>query len=418
VEGVKEVEEEAEEEDGIVAGFGLYVHIPFCPQHCPYCAFAVVTGHKHLYTRYVEAVCAELRQWRQVTDMAPLRTVFFGGGTPSMLGPEQVQRILETAVDCFGMVSGAEITLEANPSTADVAKFAAMRQGGVNRLSLGVQSLDDADLKVLGRLHSAAEARAGFSAARRAGFDNVSMDIMFSIPGTPRSHWRRTVEDLLALQPEHISTYALTIEEGTRFSQRYHQGRLAPVSESDDSWAYAWVMERLGSAGYEHYEVSNFARAGFRSRHNWGYWHGVPYIGVGLSAHTFVNRQRRWNTRDLWQYLSAVEAGRSPCLGHEAIDEVTARQERIFLQLRTCRGVRLDASELHAIRGLAKFQAMVREQLVHLDAGQLRLTPRGFRLADAIAVEIMAMTDATREASGAPRDDHGCASGGSHKTSV
>ena len=373
--------------------FGLYVHIPFCPQRCPYCAFTILTGHTALYDRYVEAVCTEICSWQALAYKGPLQTVFFGGGTPSLLDPVQVQQILDTATATFGVAPAAEITLEANPTTADAQKFHALRASGINRLSLGVQSFNDADLKTLGRWHSAADAEAAYSTARQAGFSNVNLDVIFSIPGTPRQHWQATVHKLLALAPEHISTYALTIEEGTRFARRQHQGRLSSVSEEDDAWAYAWVMETLTAAGYEHYEVSNFARPGFRSRHNWGYWHDADYLGVGLSAHSLLNGQRHWNRRALLAYLTAVEAGGTPCEGSERLDAMAARHERLWLQLRTCDGTILQPSELRTLLSAPKFQAMLEAGLVHLQALHLRLTPPGFLLADAIGLEVLTVLE-------------------------
>ncbi len=377
--------------------FGLYVHIPFCPQRCPYCAFTILTGHTAFYDRYVEAVCAEIRSWQSLAPKGPLQTVFLGGGTPSLLDPVHVQRILDTATTTFGIAPEAEITLEANPTTADAQKFSAFRASGCNRLSLGVQSFNDTDLKTLGRWHSAADAEAAYGAARRAGFTNVNLDVIFSIPGAPRQPWQATVHRLLALAPEHISTYALTIEEGTRFARRHHQGRLAPVSEEDDAWAYAWVMETLAAAGYEHYEVSNFARPGCRSRHNWGYWHGADYLGVGLSAHSLLNGQRHWNRRALQAYLTAVEAGCAPCEGSERLDPVAARHERLWLQLRTCEGTILQPPEPQTLLSAPKFQAMLEAGLVHLQALRLRLTPSGFLLADAIGVEVLTILERAHE---------------------
>ena len=377
--------------------FGLYVHIPFCPQRCPYCAFTILTGHTAFYDRYVDAVCAEIRFWRSLAHKGPLQTVFFGGGTPSLLDPVQVQQILATATATFGIAPEAEITLEANPTTADAQKFNAFRASGCNRLSLGVQSFNDADLKTLGRWHSAAEAEAAYSAARRAGFTNVNLDVIFSIPGAPRQHWQTTVRRLLELVPEHISTYALTLEEGTRFARRHHQGRLAPVSEEDDAWAYAWVMETLAAAGYEHYEVSNFALPGCRSRHNWGYWHGADYLGVGLSAHSLLDGQRHWNRRALQAYLSAIEAGRAPREGSECLDPVTARHENLWLQLRTCEGATLQPLELKTLLSAPKFQAMLEADLLVLTPPRVRLTPSGFLLADAIGVEVLAILERTHE---------------------
>jgi oxygen-independent coproporphyrinogen-3 oxidase len=373
--------------------FGLYVHIPFCPQRCPYCAFTILTGHTAFYDRYVEAVCAEIRSWQSLAPKGPLQSVFFGGGTPSLLDPVHVQQILDTATATFGMGPEAEITLEANPTTADAQKFSAFRASGCNRLSLGVQSFNDADLKTLGRWHSAADAEAAYGAARRAGFTNVNLDVIFSIPGAPRQRWQATVHRLLELAPEHISTYALTIEEGTRFARRQHQGRLAPIAEEDDAWAYAWVMETLAAAGYEHYEVSNFARSGYRSRHNWGYWHGADYLGVGLSAHSLLNGQRHWNRRTLQAYLSAVEAGCTPWEDSERLDPVAARHERLWLQLRTCAGTTLQPSELRSLLSAPKFQAMLEAGLVHLQALRLCLTSSGFLLADAIGVEVLTILE-------------------------
>ena len=374
-------------------GLALYVHVPFCPQHCPYCAFAVVTGHRELYERYVAAVCGEVRQWWDRRPTGALQTVFIGGGTPSMLAPVQVQQILDSAATVFGIEAQAEITLEANPGTVDAAKFAGLRRAGVNRLSLGVQAFHDADLKNLGRLHSAAEAARAFEAARQADFAALSIDLIFSIPGSSRERWRQTLQHAIDCQPEHISTYSLTLEEGTRFAQRYHQGRLQPVSEDDDAWAYAWTMERLQAAGFEHYEVSNFARPGFRSQHNWGYWHGASYVGVGLSAHSFAGATRSWNTPDIRAYLDAVEHGQSPCIGEEVLEASTLRQEQLWLQLRTCEGVRLARDELRLLQQNAKFQAMLQEGLVRLEASQLYLTPQGFLLADTIGVDIVDMLD-------------------------
>jgi oxygen-independent coproporphyrinogen-3 oxidase len=263
----------------------------------------------------------------------------------------------------------------------------------VNRLSLGVQAFHDADLKTLGRLHSATDAARAFDAARQAGFAALSIDLIFSIPGSSRQRWRKTLQCAIDCQPEHLSTYSLTLEEGTRFAQRHHQGRLQPVSEDDDAWAYAWTMERLQAAGFEHYEVSNFARPGFRSQHNWGYWHGASYLGVGLSAHSFAAGMRSWNIPDIRGYLDAVERGRSPCIGQEVLDARTLRQEQLWLQLRTCDGVRLALGELWVLQQNAKFQAMQQSGLVVREDSQLRLTPKGFLLADTIGVEIVDMLE-------------------------
>jgi oxygen-independent coproporphyrinogen-3 oxidase len=371
---------------------GLYVHIPFCPQHCPYCAFAVLTGHRHLYERYVNAVCRELRLW-EATCLGPFHTVYIGGGTPSMLTPQQLERIVNTAALVAGIAADAEVTLEANPTTIEAAKFADIRGIGFNRLSLGMQSCSDADLKLLGRFHDATACHDAFRQARRAGFDNISIDLMFSVPGAPRAHWTYSIEHALAWVPEHLSTYSLTIEEGTRFATRRLQGDLAPVSEAEDEWCYAWTMERLERAGYEHYEVSNFARPGYRSRHNWGYWTGSPYIGVGMSAHTYVDGQRQWNVSQVDTYLSLVEANRRPCVGTEFLEGWEKRQEELWLRLRTCDGIQLDARECQTLERADKFEAMRRHGWLRLDRQRLTLTRQGRMLADAIGLEIAALIE-------------------------
>ena len=371
---------------------GLYVHIPFCPQHCPYCAFAVLTGHRHLYERYVDAVCLELQMW-EPARLGPFHTVYLGGGTPSMLAPRQLEQILHTATLVGGIAAGAEVTLEANPTTVEALKFADIRRAGFNRLSLGVQSFSDMDLNVLGRFHDASEGDAAYRRARQAGFDNISIDLMFSVPGTPRAHWTHTLEHALNLAPEHISTYSLTIEEGTRFAQRHQDGRLIPVSEAEDEWCYAWTMERLERAGYEQYEVSNFARQGYRSRHNWGYWTGIPYIGVGMSAHAYVDGRRQWNVSQIDTYLSLVEANRMPCAGTESLEGWEKRQEELWLQLRTCDGARLDTQECQALERSDKFDTMRRNGWLRLDRQRLTLTREGRMLADAIGLEIATLIE-------------------------
>jgi oxygen-independent coproporphyrinogen III oxidase len=207
---------------------GLYIHIPFCPQICPYCAFASLRGEDHMHERYIAALCREIDKSASLRSSEPLRTVFFGGGTPTQVAPELLGRVLETIARTFAIAADAEITVEANPGTVDLQKFAGLRRIGCNRLSLGVQSFDDGALKKLGRVHDSAEAARAFGAAREAGFENASIDLIFSVPGVAPATWRASVEKAVELAPEHISAYALSIEEGTVFAQRHREGRLLP----------------------------------------------------------------------------------------------------------------------------------------------------------------------------------------------
>ncbi|NKB70992.1 MAG: radical SAM family heme chaperone HemW [Candidatus Latescibacteria bacterium] len=372
---------------------GLYVHIPFCPQLCPYCAFASLTGQEHLHGRYARAVCADLDRTLDKGDKKRLVSVFFGGGTPSLVDPQWIGLVLAKAATLASLSADAEVTLEANPGTADAERFAALRALGCNRLSIGVQAFNDCDLKILGRVHSAAEAEQAVDLGRRAGFDNISLDLIWAVPGSPLNRWHATVERALALEPDHISAYALTIEEGTVFAQRQQQGRLSPVAEDGQAELFEWTAQRLIAAGFEHYEVSNFARPGRRSRHNWGYWTGAEYLGVGLSAHSYIDGRRSWRTRGLMDYIEAVEAGGEVEDGHEEIDAETARRERVWLGLRTDVGVRLDTDERRVLQGSERFRALIEADLAGWQEDHLRLTGKGFLVADALGVELTDMLE-------------------------
>lgn len=365
--------------------WGLYVHTPFCPQVCPYCSFAVTTLRPRLHERYVRAVCAELEMHRALAPRGPLDTVYFGGGTPTLLAPQLLGRILGTARECLGLQADAELTVEANPEAADTARFAELRALGFNRLSLGVQSFAGQSLHLLGRQHSAAQAEAACRAARQAGFGNLSLDLILAIPGAPAQDWEHSLERALAQGPEHLSTYALTIEEGTPFARQERQGRLTPLPEEEQAQAYERGVARLEEAGFEHYEVSNFARPGWRSRHNWGYWQGGQYLGVGLAAHSLLGRRRSWNQRRLKEYLETVEAGLSPEAGAEELDAATARGEALWLGLRTSEGAALQP----ALAGRERFRALLEAGYLELRGERVGLTRQGFVLADALGVELM-----------------------------
>ena len=367
---------------------GLYVHIPFCPQICPYCAFASLRGEDHMHGRYIAALCREIENRASLRSAEPLRTVFFGGGTPSQVAPELLGTVLEAIDRTFAIAADAEITVEANPGTVDLQKFAGLRRIGCNRLSLGVQSFDDGALKKLGRVHDSAEAERAFRAARAAGFANASIDLIFSVPGVAPATWRASVEKAVELAPEHISAYALSIEEGTVFARRHHEGRLVPLGEEEDAEQYEWTRARLLEAGYEQYEVSNFARPGLYSRHNWSYWSGAEYLGVGLSAHSYIQDRRFWNMRDLHGYIECIENGTSCEAGSEEIDALTAQRERFWLGLRTCRGVELRGGEAAILAASARFAQLVAAGHLKIDAGRLFLAPEAFVLADALAVEV------------------------------
>ncbi len=365
---------------------GLYVHIPFCPQHCPYCGFAVVVGKRSLHGRYVDAVCRELAR-RGEEPGAPFATVFFGGGTPSRLDDQHLARILETADSACGMEADCEISIEVNPGR-DCAHFGDLRKVGFNRISIGAQSFRDSSLKKLGRLHSAADAESAFERAREAGFASVNLDLIFAVPGVPRSDWLRTLDTVLCLSPDHVSTYSLTIEEGTALERQVASGRVQPQSQEEEAEQFSLGIERLSQAGYEQYEVSNFAKPGHRCRHNSAYWARGEYLGVGMSAHSHLRGVRCWNRANLYDYMRALEEGDSPIAGQEAIDLSIENRERLFLGLRTRDGVALSGQEQLRLGRELKRIPLVTEGYLEMCDSHLRLTAKGIPVADAISVEI------------------------------
>lgn len=369
--------------------FGLYVHIPFCPQRCPYCAFTVITGQEEAIAGYVEAVCTEIDRWAHLRDRGGLDTVFFGGGTPSRLAPAQLARILETAARVLGLHRSAEVTVEANPTTAESSLFGALNEAGFNRLSLGAQSFRDASLQRLGRMHSAADAERAYHVARAADFDSVSFDLIFSIPGAPSQDWPATLARAVELAPDHVSAYGLSVEPGTPFERRRLAGELPEVEEDEDAADYADLVQILGAAGYEHYEISNFAHPDHRSQHNWDCWTGGEYLGVGLSAHSYVEGQRFWNGTDLEQYVSSIRAGESPRAGAESLSASAARGESLWLGLRTCAGVTLLPQERDRLIQSDLWQRLLAGGYVCLEGPRLRLRSAGFAIADALSVSVI-----------------------------
>ena len=365
---------------------GLYIHVPFCPQRCPYCAFATIVGQEDRHSLYAEAICREIESWAHLSG--PVETVFLGGGTPSQVEPALIGQMLEAVQRHLGLHPDAEIAIEVNPGTVDREKFARLKAFGCNRISIGAQALRDADLRHLGRQHSSADVERAYEAARAAGFANVSLDLVANVPRGSEADWHFSVERAIALAPEHLSVYSLTIEEGTIFAQRQRQGLLESVADDCQARTLEWTDARLVTAGYEHYEISNYARLGYRSRHNWGYWTGVPYLGVGLGAHSFISGKRFWNTRDLNAYLDAMHQGRSPCAGEETIALDTARRERLWLGLRTIEGVELTQEEVSRIQSNRRFAELENVGYAELEGQRLRLTRAGFLLADALSVEL------------------------------
>ncbi len=323
--------------------FGLYLHIPFCRQKCSYCDFYSVPERPDLLAAYPGLLRRQLDLSRHSgLWTGPINSVFFGGGTPSLLPPEAIASVLEGAAAHFGLAPGAEVTLEANPGTVTEATLAGYRAAGVNRLSLGIQSLNDLALQRLGRLHDAAAARRAVGWARAAGFTNLSCDLIYALPEQDAAALDEEIEALLELAPEHLSTYALTVEEGTPLAAQ-HRARPLPFPDEDLIAAgYRQLDRTLTEAGYEHYEISNFARPGRECRHNQATWRREAYLGIGAGAHSFLASgwgQRLAVPADLSAYGSDLTAGLDPAKVLETFDRRGAMAETLYLGLRTSAGV-------------------------------------------------------------------------------
>ena len=326
-----------------VRPWGIYAHIPYCVKKCAYCDFvssAVGNSAVREMEDYAAAFRAEI-----LREVPPLRarwgdvtTVYIGGGTPTVLPAELLTEILRTLIDTAGIPQ--ECTVEANPGTVDADCLAQVRAAGANRLSLGVQSFDDRLLRAIGRIHTAEEARAAFHAARAAGFDNISLDLMYGLPTQTLDDLKTSVNAAIALAPEHISVYGLIVEEGTPFAAAEAAGQLALPSEDAAEEMYDCLMEELPAHGYARYEISNFARAGYESRHNLGYWRNVPYLGIGAAAHGYIDGVRWGNEPDPERYIRAVQTGRSVRTPEDTErTRANAMEEYAFLALRTREGI-------------------------------------------------------------------------------
>lgn len=390
----------------------LYVHIPFCRARCPYCDFNTYAGRDDLILPYLRALAAEAELWSQALAASDLDfsvvTLYFGGGTPSLLSPSQIGGMLMTLRGLFSVPSGAEISMEANPGTVTYTKLKELHRRGVNRLSIGVQSFDDRLLKVLGRQHSAAQAQAAYQGARRAAFSNVNLDLIYGIPAQSLIDWSAELQKAVSLEPEHLSLYPLTVEEGTPMAQWMAEGRMASPDPDLAADMYEMAEERLAKAGYRHYEISNWARPGKECAHNLTYWRNQPYLGLGAGAHSCLAGCRFSNLRLPQSYIERLRDGEPAGLlanltpagdalwqnmpwqrsALEAIEPITPevrRAETLIMGLRLEEGVNLSklASPLPyryqgAIAELAAVGLLTQEN------DSLRLTPRGRLLANEV----------------------------------
>ena len=365
---------------------GLYIHIPFCRSRCSYCDFATGIYQDELAERYVTAVVEEIAGSANIGSSVD--TIYFGGGTPSLLTPAQLDRILSALHKHFEVQPDTEVTLEMNPGTVTPAQLRAFRELGINRASFGAQTFDDAELAKLGRSHTSVETLETFQNLRAAGFDNVSFDLIAGLPGQTLAHWQKNVDRALALEPEHLSFYLLEVHSGTPLADHIRRGLQPRPDEDLAAEMYEWMLERAAQAGYEHYEISNLCKPGFSSRHNTKYWTGAPYYGFGCSAHSFDGPSvdkgpRRWsNQRDVLRYVEAVEQRASPIVEQQELSDGDLRAEALFLGMRMMRGVDLrQYSEIFGVDLRAEHRDELdrfhEAGLVEFDGDLIRLTRNG-----------------------------------------
>lgn len=318
---------------------GLYIHIPFCEQKCAYCDFLSFPGRQlKNKARYVEALCQEM-QWRITDEWKKPDTIFIGGGTPTALTNAELRRILEVLEQCVDVSAIKEFTVEANPGTVDEEKLTILRQGGVNRLSFGVQSFDETLLKRIGRIHTAEDAVEAVALARRVGFNNINMDLMYGLPGQNLEQWHTTVERALSLEPTHLSLYQLIPEPSTLLVRQMEAGVVPPVDEDGAAEWFEAQRGWLAEAGYEQYEISNYAREGYDSKHNQLYWNLDDYLGLGLGATGWTRPIRRSTTSSFQTYLNSLEHGFLPPAEEECLARDEQMSESVFMALRMNRGL-------------------------------------------------------------------------------
>ena len=369
---------------------GIYIHIPFCRSRCSYCDFATGIYSSSQAESYTRALIAEILTWNEVEIPEEIDTIYFGGGTPSLLSVQQVCLILDAVRSRFHLQQHLEVTMEMNPGTVTLETLREFRRAGVNRASFGAQTFDDRELARLGRSHTAQQTHATFEQLREAGFDNVSFDLIAGLPGQTIERWQRNVDQALAMKPEHLSFYLLEVHEGTPLADHIKR-RLQPKPDEEvAAEMYSLMLERAVAAGYEHYEISNLCLPGFESRHNTKYWTGAPYYGFGCSAHSYDGQSRRWsNERDVARYVELIESKSSPIVERVDLNENEIRSEALFLGLRMMSGVDLndyrvrfgdDIRDLHS-EDLKRFREA---GLIECDGDSMRLTRAGALLSNEV----------------------------------
>lgn len=375
---------------------GIYLHIPFCRQACYYCDFHFSTSVGQ-QQEMVDAIVREIQLQHTYLGGEEVKTIYFGGGTPSMLTPPQLEQLFDAIHRLHRVSNEAEVTLEVNPDDVSLPLLTDIKKLGVNRLSIGIQSFDDEVLRYFNRVHNSAAARASIQLGRDAGYANISIDLIYGVPGKDLANWERDIDIALTLKPEHISSYSLTIEKGTVFGRWMDAGKLQPKDDHDVATHLELLMDRLAGAGYDQYEISNFAQPGFHSRHNSSYWNQAKYLGVGPSAHSYNGVSRQYNVRNNQAYMKSLQAGTIP-MELEILSRENLINEYILTRLRTQWGcdfaVLKSKYQWSETEETTKYIAdLIRNDLAVIDGTVITLTNKGKLLADKIASDLFVSTE-------------------------
>lgn len=371
---------------------GIYIHIPFCKQRCNYCAFYSSTLY-NIKEEYVDALCNELRMRKEYLNDETVETIYLGGGTPSTLTISQLQKICDTVYATYPVSDTPEVTIECNPDDLTPEFLKQLKTMPFNRISMGVQSFNDIQLKRLGRRHNAEKACSAVKNARAAGFGNISIDLMFALPRSTKEEWMHDLETAIALKPDHLSAYNLMYEEGTPLYNALQRGEFKELSEEENLEQFQMLISSMKAAGYHHYEISNFALPGRESRHNSSYWNGTPYIGCGAAAHSYNGTSREWNIADIKAYIEGINSGKRN-FEIEHLSEEERYNDTILTRLRTADGLPLAWMEEKFSGRLNTYMLRAAEKEVALgnlkeENGHLSLTEKGIFISDAVIRELI-----------------------------
>jgi oxygen-independent coproporphyrinogen-3 oxidase len=360
----------------------IYIHIPFCRSKCSYCSFNSYAGLRQMYAPYIEALEREMALAGEAEDHPQASTIYVGGGTPTVLGTDLVARILQACREHFVLLNDAEISIEANPGTVDAEYLYALRELGIRRLSLGAQSFSNEMLALLGRSHTAADTREAYQVARQTGFGNINLDLIYALPGQTVEQWQADLSEAISLKPEHLSLYCLSIEEGTSLADMISAGTLVPPDSDLAATMYTLAEDLLAQAGYEQYEISNWARPAHECRHNITYWCNTPYLGFGAGAASFRHRRRYRNVASPQEYVELTMSGQSSIADREEIDVPLEMSETMIMGLRLSRGVLSSEFEARFGRSLVsvygdQIRELVGQGLLDVNGSGARLTARG-----------------------------------------